>query len=124
MMKAFAFLRLAWAKTQEFLEIPEIWRAVCAVSDGLFSGLAINSRPFPWKGDVFQYAMPGHVAEYFMATAGVTFGMLREEHSCAGAPAFGAGRSQSVGGRVLKARFWRLRNNRSCKPEGLITQLR
>jgi hypothetical protein len=73
-----AFLRLAWAATEKFLDMPEIWQAVCAVADGLFSGLAINSRPVPWPG-VVQYAMPGHAAEYFMETAGVQFGVLREE---------------------------------------------
>jgi hypothetical protein len=73
-----AFLRLAWAATQKFLEIPEIWRAVSSVADELRAGLVINSRPVPWPG-VVQYAMPGHVAEWLMQQAGVEFGVLREE---------------------------------------------
>jgi hypothetical protein len=77
-----AFLRLAWVKTQNFLDMPEIWAAVSSVADELFHSLVINSRPHPFNGDVVQYAMPGHVAEYFMECAGCRFGMLREEQRC------------------------------------------
>jgi hypothetical protein len=77
-----AFLRLAWAKTQNFLDIPEVWRAVCTVADELFAGLVINSRPVPLHNDVSQYAMPGKTAEWLVERAGVEFGMLRQKRAC------------------------------------------
>ena len=77
-----AFLRMAWRMTQKFLDIPQIWRAVCAVEAALFSGYIWRESDDPRAGDITQFVLPGEEAERLMEALGCRFGMLREEHSC------------------------------------------
>jgi hypothetical protein len=69
-----AMLRLAWARTQTLLEMPEVWKAVQAVEAALFSGLLWREPPDPGPGDEVSFAIEGADVEAIIEGTGLRFG--------------------------------------------------
>jgi hypothetical protein len=77
-----ALLRLAWARTQTLLEMPEVWKAVEFIEGKLFSGILWRELPDPRPGDRAEFAIEGEQVEALIASTDLRFGQFWQEHRC------------------------------------------
>lgn len=77
-----ALARLAWRATRHLIDDPVIWRAIEAVSRGLFSGLLQIEPAAHQPGDSVKFTLPGPRAEALMVGAGAMLPNFIRRHRC------------------------------------------